>query len=434
VQDAGRAAAAIEILEDFETRRVPLKTAIADWARGARYAGAKDRAYISGLLLDVLRRRRSLAATMEDASARAAVLAALRFLWGHSSDAVAELAASDRHGPGALTDNEASRLERTALNAASDYPEWLASAFQRAFGEEAALESAELSVRADIDLRLNRLKADADRALRALAPVGASAHPLLIAGARIAAPESAMRAPAVTILPAFNQGWVEVQDGGSQIAALAAAPVDGAQVLDYCAGGGGKTLALSAMMANRGQLYAYDADARRLAPLYDRARRAGVRNLQIINPIGEGAALEALVGKVDVVFIDAPCTGSGTWRRHPDTKWRLTPEQLAARQREQDKTLDEARRYVKPGGRLVYVTCSVFKEENEDRLEQFLATNADFSQRPALAAVKASGGVTQAALDLLSRCVTPEGALRLTPLRTRTDGLFIAILERTPRG
>jgi 16S rRNA (cytosine967-C5)-methyltransferase len=333
-----------------------------------------------------------------------------------------------------LTEKETARFERPALDAAPDYPEWLATAFERAFGDDSAAECAELSVRADIDLRVNTLKAEPERALRALASVGAIAHPFIVAGARIAAPDSAIRAPAVTILPAYNEGWVEVQDSGSQIAALAAAPVDGAQVLDYCAGGGGKTLALSAMMRNRGQLYAYDADARRLAPLYERARRAGVRNLQIINPISDGAALEALEGKVDVVFVDAPCTGSGTWRRHPDTKWRLTPDQLAARMREQDKTLDEARRFVKPGGRLVYVTCSVLMEENEDRLSQFLAANTNFAFRPALAAIARSGGVSRGAEDLLGRCVTPEGALRLTPLRVRTDGFFIAVLERNHRG
>jgi 16S rRNA (cytosine967-C5)-methyltransferase len=205
-------------------------------------------------------------------------------------------------------------------------------------------------------------------------------------------------------------------------------------VLDYCAGGGGKTLALSAMMRNRGQLYAYDADARRLAPLYERARRAGVRNLQIINPATDGPALEALEGKVDVVFVDAPCTGSGTWRRRPDTKWRLTADQLAARMREQDKTLEEAKRFVKPGGRIVYVTCSVLVEENEDRLARFLAGNSDFAHRPALAAILGSGGVAPAAEGALSRCATPEGALRLSPLRTRTDGFFIAVLQRIHKG
>ena len=159
-----------------------------------------------------------------------------------------------------------------------------------------------------------------------------------------------------------------------------------------------------------------------------------MRNLQIINPVTDGPALDALEGKLDVVFVDAPCTGSGTWRRHPDTKWRLTADQLAARMREQDKTLEEAKRFVKPGGRIVYVTCSVLIEENEDRLAHFLTGNPDFAWRPALDAILGSGGVSPAAEGALRRCATAEGALRLSPLRTRTDGFFIAVLQRIQKG
>lgn len=433
---AGRVSAALSILEDFERRRVPLKTALADWARGARYAGAKDRAAISGLCLDVLRRRRSLSAAMGDDSARAALFAHLRLDQGMTAAAVAELAAEAPHGPGALSDLEMAAIGRlephagSSLSVKADFPEWLEPSAQRTFGGAALREMSAFAARADIDLRLNTLKAPPEKALGALATVGAAAAPFLKTAARIAAPASEERAPSVTVIPAFNKGWVEVQDLGSQIAAAAAGEIARAQVLDYCAGGGGKTLALAAVMNGTGQLYAYDTDSRRLAPLYERARRAGVRNLQIVNPATDKAAPDALSGRMDVVFIDAPCTGSGTWRRHPDTKWRLTPQQLERRIEEQDAVLREAARFVKRGGRMVYVTCSFLMEENEDRLAAFLSAHEEFESVSALDAIKASGLLVDGAAEALAACETPDGALRLTPARTRTDGFFIAALKR----
>jgi 16S rRNA (cytosine967-C5)-methyltransferase len=453
---SGRLAAAIDILEDFERRRVPLKTAIADWARGARYAGAKDRAWISGLCLDVLRRRRSLAAAMGDECARAALLGAIRFMWNVAADEIAE-AAVEEHGPGALSDNERARLlasrgdseawiecssppclaeafqddtaPKTPPDVAGDFPEWLTPHIQRVFGDNAVAVMSAFGDRADIDLRLNTLKTAPEKALAALKVVKAEAVSVLTTAGRIAAPDPSERAPGVTVIPAFNKGWVEVQDLGSQIAASAAGAIKGAQVLDYCAGGGGKTLALAALMENTGQLYAWDKDARRLAPLYDRAKRAGVRNLQIRSPAG-GESLDDLAGRMDVVFVDAPCTGAGTWRRHPDTKWRLTEDQLHRRMEEQDAVLGEAARFVKAGGRLVWVTCSFLMEENEDRLAAFLETHEDFAFAPALGFMMQSGLLTDEGITALAPCVTPDSAIRLTPDKLRADGFFIAVLER----
>ena len=461
---SGRLSAAIEILEDFDKRRVPLKTAIADWARNARYAGAKDRAWISGLCLDVLRNKNSLAAVMGDDSPRALALFALRFLWAVDADALADIAAEEPHGPGPLSETERSALSQdreylfplipakagiqnvTEIDSrfrgnerrlelappiAGDFPEWLTPQIERVFGDDAARTMSSFAERADIDLRINTLKTEAEKALAALKKVKGEALPLLTTSARIAAPDSAERAPAVTVIPAFNKGWVEVQDVSSQIAAAAAGAVKGVQVLDFCAGGGGKTLALAALMENTGQLYAYDSDARRLKPLYHRAKRAGVRNLQIVNPADGDTALRSLKEKMDVVFIDAPCTGVGTWRRHPDTKWRLTPQQLERRIAEQDAVLREAAVYVKPGGRLVWATCSFLMEENEDRLETFLDAHPDFAMMPALDEIAASGLLTDEGRIALAPCVTPEGALRITPDKLRGDGFFIATLKRT---
>jgi 16S rRNA (cytosine967-C5)-methyltransferase len=436
MKTAGRLSAAIEILTDFDRRRVPLKTAMADWARGNRYAGAKDRAWISGLCLDVLRKKNSLSAAMGEASPRALALGAMRFLWRMPVEELGEIAAEEPHGAGALSDDECVRLsaetpvmEGTAPHIAGDFPEWMTPHITRAFGDEAPAIMAAFAARADVDLRLNTIKAEPEKSLKALATVKGEAIPMLTTSARINAPDPAIRAPAVTIIPAYNKGWLEVQDIGSQIAAAAAGAVKGAQVLDYCAGGGGKTLALAALMENTGQLYAYDKDARRLKPLFHRAKRAGLRNLQMRSP-ASGEGLDDLEGKMDVVFVDAPCSGAGTWRRHPDTKWRLTETQLARRMDEQDKVLAEAARFCKPGGRLVWVTCSFLKEENEDRLEAFLGEHSDFSISSVLEQIAASGILAEEGRPGLEQCATPEGSLRLTPDKLRADGFFVAVLTR----
>ena len=169
------------------------------------------------------------------------------------------------------------------------------------------------------------------------------------------------------------KGLVEVQDEGSQIAALLAEAKPGMQVLDLCAGAGGKTLALAASMDNHGQIYATDTDGRRLAPIFARLERSGARNVQVRAPKGQADVLADLEGRCDLVMIDAPCTGSGAWRRNPDAKWRIRPGALEQRMKDQDETLEAAVRFVKKGGRIVYVTCSVLRPENEDRIAAFLA-------------------------------------------------------------
>lgn len=435
MRDSGRISAAIAVLEDFDRRKVPLKTALADWARGARYAGAKDRAWISGLCLDALRRRRSLAATMEKDDARAVVLAALARMWRLDAAAI-DAAGREEHGIGPLSDEERARLDgdpstNLSVAVAADVPDFVAPLLERAFGADAAAEGRALAERAPVDLRMNTLKAAPEKILGALEAVGAEAHPYVATAARIAAPDSAARAPAVTVIPAFNKGWAEVQDLGSQIAAAAAGDVRGKQVLDLCAGGGGKTLALAALMGNTGQIYATDRDARRLKPLYERAERAGVRNLQIRNPAG-GEGTDDLEGRMDVVFLDAPCTGAGTWRRHPDTKWRLTPQQLASRMAEQDAVLDAGGTFVKPGGALVYVTCSFFAEENDDRVDAFLGRRPDFARTDPAERIAASRLLTEAGLAAVALCRTPTGAVQLTPRRIGADAFFIATLRRHP--
>jgi 16S rRNA (cytosine967-C5)-methyltransferase len=195
--------------------------------------------------------------------------------------------------------------------------------------------------------------------------------------------------------------------------------------MDLCAGAGGKTLALAALMENSGQLYAYDSDRMRLRPIFERLKRAGVRNVQVL-PAGDREGLDKLEGRMDLVLIDAPCTGSGVWRRRPDAKWRLSPQMLEARLAEQRAVLDESARLVKPGGRLAYITCSVLPAENRDQVDAFLARQGDFKLVP-------WPGLWEQALPGSSPPASADGSadtLQMTPLSHGTDGFFVAMLER----
>ena len=432
---AGRLSAAIEVLVAVLERHRPVRLALKDWGERSRFAGSKDRAFVSGLVLDALRKRRSLAWRMGDETARAAALGVLAFEWGWSASDVAAAAAGEPHGPGPLTETETAALTQPKLlddappAVRGDYPDWLDASLARVFGDDRAEEGAALARRAPVDLRANRLKGETERVARTLAPFGAEPSGVLVGALRIPAPLAAERAAPVESEPEFAKGWFEVQDLGSQIAAAAAGEVKNRQVLDLCAGGGGKTLALAAAMGATGQIYAYDTDSKRLSEVVTRAQRAGVRNLQTRSPKQPGA-LDELAGRMDLVFVDAPCTGSGVWRRHPDAKWRLTLAQLERRVDEQKQVLAEARRMAKPGGRIVYVTCSLLAQENEDQIAAFLAGAPEFQVVSPLDAIEASGFATPEGLKMLEQRITSAGFLRLSPRSGGADGFFVAVLQR----
>ena len=424
-----RIAAGAEVLDDILNRHRPASTALADWGKAHRFAGSGDRAAIGTLVFDALRRRSSIAARMGADTPRALALGAAPRALGLTADEVARAADGSEHALSPLTPAEAEGLVRdlpagTDAATGGDIPAWLLPSFTRAFGDRAAEEGAALATRAPVDLRVNTLKATRDKVLKALARFGAEPTVHSPFGVRVPAPEGAAKAPHLEAEAAHGKGWYEVQDEGSQIAALLAGAGPRMQVLDLCAGAGGKTLALAAAMQNTGQIYAYDADKHQLRPIFERLKRAGVRNVQVLDA-GDEAALAALGPRFDLVLVDAPCTGSGTWRRKPDAKWRLKPANVPERQGEQQRVLQLGGNLTKPQGLLVYVTCSMLPEENRDQIDAFLAAHDDFGVESFTDVwAQRIGGEPPRSAD--GRTDT----LQLTPAQHGTDGFFVALLRR----
>jgi len=428
---SARLAAAIEVLADIESRRRPAADALKDWGLGHRFAGSSDRAAIAGLVYDALRRKASSAWLMGAATPRAIVIGMLRRERDLDAAAIGALCSGARYAPAPLTDAERAALAGETLSAApahvaGDYPEWLDPYLARAFGEDRAAEGAALASRAPLDLRVNTLAANREDVVAKLSHLGAAPTRWSPVGLRIKLAADA-KSPAIHAEPAFRKGQIEIQDEGSQLAALLAGAAAGEQVVDLCAGAGGKTLALAAAMENRGQIYATDADKRRLTAIHERIARAGVRNVQVRTPAGAADVLADLAGRADLVLIDAPCTGTGTWRRNPDAKWRVRPGALAERVKQQDAVLERAAALVKPGGRIAYITCSVLGEENGDRVAAFAARHSDFSVEKPADVITVLGERAY----LFGRAVLIcDAGLLMTPRRTETDGFFVSILRR----
>ena len=424
----GRIQAAVEILDDVLGQHTPATNALRDWGKAHRFAGSKDRAAIGGLVHDALRHRSSIAYCMGDETGRALALGTFIWCWDESVDTLVQALADDDHAPEALTDAELKTLGAPKnLDGAPDWikadiPEWIWPSFENNYGENAVAEGQALLARPPLDLRVNTLKTDRDTAVKALSEFGAEVCPISPKGVRIKAGTGLHRLPNIQAEPVFLTGGVEIQDEGSQlVSTLINAQADEA-VLDYCAGGGGKTLALAADMNNEGRIYAYDIDKRRLAPLYQRAQRAGAENIEICPPPVK--SLGKLKAKMDRVLIDAPCSGSGTWRRKPDAKWRLSPETLDVRIKEQQLVLDQAKVYVRPGGLLFYVTCSMFAEENEGQIYTFLDKNDDYE-------LLSAGEVWEDKIGTGAKPWSEDGCtLTMTPASTNTDGFFLAVMQK----
>src|SRR5258705_5411300 len=428
---AARLSAAIDLIHTIDTQRIPAAQALKEWGTAHRYAGSGDRAGISGLVWDVLRRRSSSAWLMDDVPPRARVLGMLRLERGMDTDAIAVLCDGGRFAPEPLSEAERAALTSRSLedapaHVAGDYPEWLDGYLADVFGDDRVAEATAMASRAPLDLRVNTLKAGREKVLASLRHLRAKPTPWSPIGLRIELGADA-RNPGMHAEEDFIKGAIEVQDEGSQLAALLSGAKPSEQVIDLCAGAGGKTLALAAMMQGKGRLIATDHDKRQLAPIYERLSRAGVHNADVRTPKGPDDTLSDIHASADLVLIDAPCTGTGTWRRNPDAKWRMRPGALDVRLKDQIEVLDRATALVKPGGRIAYITCSVLPPENGEQVRAFVARHPEFSVVPPAQTMTALWDKAEefAAATLQS----PQGLL-MTPRRTGTDGFFVSILTR----
>ncbi|MGZ5817133.1 MAG: RsmB/NOP family class I SAM-dependent RNA methyltransferase [Burkholderiaceae bacterium] len=310
-------------------------------------------------------------------------------------------------------------IDRTLLPASlrANLPQWLYDKLVARDGEEATLQLAEaLNRPAPLDLRVNALKATRDEVIASLAeaPILGEPTPYAPLGIRV------VKKPTLQNLPLFKNGSIEVQDEGSQLLAQVVGAKRGEMVVDFCAGAGGKTLALGAAMRNTGRLYAFDVSEKRLAKLKPRLARSGLSNVHPVLIAHENdAKIKRLAGKIDRVLVDAPCSGLGTLRRNPDVKWRQTPQSLIELNAKQAAILAGAARLVKAGGRLIYATCSLLDEENEAIVSQFLSTHDGFSLVPMHEVL------VEQKIDL-----PMQDYLKLAPQTHQTDGFFAAVLER----
>jgi len=382
----------------------------------AQRTGSRERAFIAETAYSVVRRLRLLQRLCgEGATPRRLVLMALSRLQGLGQRQLTE-AASERELAW-LADRKAAPDPEFSLAEQADFPDWLAERLLAGMSPEQLLVLARsLNQPAPLDLRVNGFKGDRDTVLTELRASGIEAAPCPYApfGLRLAGK------PALAKHPLYLEGKIEVQDEGSQLLGHLLAPKRGEMVVDFCAGAGGKTLLLGALMRSTGRLYAFDVAEKRLAKLKPRVARAGLSNVHPACITGENdIRVKRLAGKIDRVLVDAPCSGLGTLRRNPDLKWRQTPSSVAELTRKQADILAGASRLVKPGGRLVYATCSLLPEENEVIVEAFLAGHGDFQRLSAAEALARQGIGLDTGEDL-----------RLLPHSHGTDGFYAAVLER----
>jgi 16S rRNA (cytosine967-C5)-methyltransferase len=406
---AARLQMAIEILEALDSTAQPTDRFLKSWFRTRRFAGSGDRRAIAERVFSVQRHRAALAHRMGAESPRALVIAALL----QTGEDIAALFTGG-YGPAPLTDAERTAIAATPSPAPDwvkgEYPGWLEPELGRAFGARLLQEMQALIGRAPTDLRVNTLKARRAAVLEYLCAQGIAATPAPYAphGIRITGEAGNLSDTAL-----FKSGAFEIQDEAAQIASVLCAPAPGMRVLDLTAGAGGKALALAAAMENRGEIVACDVRGDALAELEKRASRAGARIIQTLH-LDHGQPK----GPFDLVLLDAPCSGTGTWRRQPELRWRLTPARLAELTALQDRLLDQAAGLVAPGGRLFYATCSILPVENQDRVAALTARHAGF---------------TMMDLSATWRGTRPPGLgpdFRASPALTGTDGFYGAGLRR----
>ncbi|MEQ9488094.1 MAG: RsmB/NOP family class I SAM-dependent RNA methyltransferase [Alphaproteobacteria bacterium] len=415
----------------------PAEQVMNDGLRARRYAGSKDRAAISSTVYGVLRRRAQidwwLGRSMADPpDARNRVLTFTQIDSGLDAEALASLCDGTDYGPATMSARETRvAVELTGVSfdkscqppsTRANIPDWLWPVWSESLGDDAETEAACLNDPAGVDLRVNTLKAERDAVIDELSEYGIPvvSTPISPVGLRLTD-----RKP-LKGLAAYREGRIEIQDEGSQIAARLCDAKPGMKIVDFCAGAGGKSLQLAADLQNKGRIIACDTDKRRLDEAALRLKRAGAFCVErrLLKSERDSWVKQRAVrhnGGFDRVLVDAPCSGSGTWRRRPDDRWRLKPETLERFGDLQYGICDSAARLVRPGGRLIYVTCSLFRQENEAIVEKFLAGRSDFHTVPVANVWRETIG---------GKCPVSGKYLQLSPGRTGTDGFFVAILER----
>jgi len=432
-----RTQAAIELIDQvlmawMSQKRIPADKMLEGYFKSHRYIGSKDRGAISELVYWVLRHKAALEWWIDRENqrlhGRSFVFTALVLRKEYNPQTMVSLPKDSQYSPPPFTEDELKMFDilvRFDLAHADmpdhvrlNYPEWMDSLLHESFGDsfEAALHA--LNEQASTDLRVNTLKTTREQLLSELAKEGfeCSATTVSPLGIRLA-----KRGP-IFASPTFKQGYFEVQDEGSQIVAQLVDARAGQRVIDFCAGAGGKTLAMAADMKNKGRILAWDTSEKRLTQMTPRLRRAGVDNVQThVIESEQDAFIKRHKGTADRVLVDAPCSGSGTWRRNPDLKWRFTRQDLDEVVALQQSILQSAARLVKPGGRLIYATCSIVKEENEHQITKFLTSVNNFRVVCAKKVWDKSNSSDE---------TTSVSYLELAPHQDGVDGFFAAVLER----
>jgi len=427
MRPAAQLQATIELLDKIEETRYPADRTMAQYFKQRRYIGSKDKAAISEQLYTVLRHRLSFEFLLERAGlgTHSRMLAAVLMKVEGESD-IAYFFDGERYSPKPLRqeqidafENFDTNLDDAPLHVQLNVPEWIESSLKSALGERFEAEMHATNQRASTDIRVNTLKSSIGQVSQILKTVGYQFETSGLSpwGIRFDG------RVALFGLDAFKQGWFEVQDEGSQLLGLLSGVKAGDKVVDFCAGAGGKTLAMAAMMENKGTIYACDVHSKRLENLSKRTKRNGVHNVRTHVLSSEN---DKWVKKhkelADVVLIDAPCTGTGTWRRSPDSRWNLTQESVDNLVELQQSILQSAKRLVKPGGKLLYATCSLLNEENEQQVAQFLDKNDDFEVCDFDLPVSLKTNLSKIQFD--------GHQLRTFPALSGTDGFFVACFQK----